>query len=88
MAELRAVAGGAYGPDWENRGRSSLAAAALLLAALWPSGGPAAAQGSTVHRISLRHRLLHGHAGAVKAAVAAVVVIAAAAAVAVIVTRL
>jgi len=87
VAELRAVAGGAYGPDWENRGRSSLAAAALLLAALWPSGGPAAAQGSTVHRISLRRRLLHGHAGAVKAAVAAVVVIAAAAAVAVVVAR-
>ena len=46
VAELRSVAGGAYGPDWEDRGRSGLAAAALLLAALWPSGGPAAAQGS------------------------------------------
>ena len=43
VAELRAVAGGAYGPDWEERGRSALAAAALLLAALWPAGGPAAA---------------------------------------------
>ena len=47
VAELRAVAGAAYGPDWEDRGRSGLAAAALLLAALWPSGGPAAAQGSS-----------------------------------------
>ena len=52
VAELRAVAGGAYGPDWEDRGRSALAAAALLLAALWPSGGPAAVQGTAVHRIS------------------------------------
>ena len=31
VAELRSVAGGAYGPDWEDRGRSGLAAAALLL---------------------------------------------------------
>ena len=75
VAELRAVAGAAYGPDWENRGRSGLAAAALLLAALWPSGGPAAVQGSTVHRIRLRRHLTHGHAGAVKAAVAIGIVI-------------
>ena len=74
VAELRAVAGGAYGPGWEDRGRSGLAAAALLLAALWPAGGPAAAQGSTVHRISLRRRLVHGHVGAVKAAVMAGIV--------------
>jgi hypothetical protein len=88
VAELRAVAGGAYGPGWEDRGRSALAAAALLLAALWPSAGPAAAQGgSTVHRVSLRRHLPHGKVGAVKAAVTAGVVIAAAAAVAVIVTR-
>ena len=57
VAELRAVAGRAYGPGWEDRGRSQLAAAALLLAALWPTGGPAAVQGSTVHRISLRQRI-------------------------------
>jgi hypothetical protein len=75
VAELRAVAGGAYGPDWENRGRSGLAAAALLLAALWPSGGPAAARGSTVHRISLRRRLPHGRIGGIKAAVMAGIVI-------------
>jgi eukaryotic-like serine/threonine-protein kinase len=89
VAELRAVAGGAYGPDWENRGRSSLAAAALLLAALWPSGGPAAlwssggpgaAQGgSTVHRISLRRRLPHRRISMVKAAIAVAVVAAGAA---------
>jgi eukaryotic-like serine/threonine-protein kinase len=76
VAELRAVAGGAYGPDWEDRGRSGLAAAALLLAALWPSAGSAAAQGSsTVYRVRLLRRLLHGHAGAGKAAVAVGVVI-------------
>ena len=76
VAELRAVAGGAYGPDWEDRGRSGLAAAALLLAALWPSGGAAAVQGSAVHRVRLRRHLAHGKAGAVKAAVTAGIVIA------------
>ncbi len=75
MAELRAVAGSAYGPDWEDRGRSGLAAAALLLASLWPAGGPAAVQGSAVHRISPRRRLPHGHIGAAKAAVMAGIVI-------------
>jgi serine/threonine-protein kinase len=87
VAELRAVAGGAYGPDWEDRGRSGLAAAALLLAALWPSGGPAAAQGSTVHRISLRRRLPHRHISPAKTAIAAGVAVAVAVAVAVIVAR-
>jgi Protein kinase domain len=76
VAELRAVAGGAYGPHWEDRGRSGLAAAALVLAALWPSGGPAAAQGSTVHRISLRRHLPHGKGAAVSAAVTAGIVVA------------
>jgi eukaryotic-like serine/threonine-protein kinase len=89
VAELRAVAGGAYGPDWEDRGRSGLAAAALLLAALWPSGGPAAVQGSTVHRVRLRRRLPHGKASAVKAAVVVgiVAVVAGAVAAAVILPR-
>src|SRR5580704_11929545 len=89
VARLRAVAGEVYGPGWEDRGRSGLAAAALLLlAALWPSGGPAAAQGgSTVHRVRLRRHLPHGKVGAVKAAVTVGVVIAAAAAVAVVVAR-
>jgi Protein kinase domain len=77
VAELRAVAGGAYGPDWEDRGRSALAAAALLLAALWPSGGPGAVQASSaVYRARLGRRLLHGHAGAAKAAIAAGIVVA------------
>ena len=75
VAELRAVAGGAYGPDWEARGRSALASAALLLAVLWPAAGSAAAQGSsTVYRVRLLRRLLHGHAGAGKAAAAAAIV--------------
>jgi protein kinase-like protein len=76
VAELRAVAGGTYGPDWEDRGRSGLAATALLLAAMWPTGGPAAVQGSAVHRVRLRRHLTHGKAGAVKAAVTAGIVIA------------
>jgi hypothetical protein len=72
VAELRAVAGSAYGPDWEDRGRSALAAATLLLAALWPTGGPAAAHGtSAVHRISLRRRIRPRHISPVKAAIAA-----------------
>jgi eukaryotic-like serine/threonine-protein kinase len=64
VTALQTVASGAYGQDWEERGRSHLGEAALLLAALWPVGAPPAAQGTTVHRISLRH------IGPVKAALA------------------
>jgi serine/threonine-protein kinase len=53
VTELRAVAAGAYGPDWEDRGRQALAEAALLLAALWPSGAPPAVQGATVEQANL-----------------------------------
>jgi eukaryotic-like serine/threonine-protein kinase len=70
VTELRTMAAGAYGPDWEQRGRSRLGAAALLLAALWPSGAPAAVQGAAVHRISLRRRLPHRRISTVKAAIA------------------
>ena len=38
VTALNAIASGAYGPDWEERGRSHLSEAALLLALLWPSG--------------------------------------------------
>jgi hypothetical protein len=76
VAELRAVAGRAYGPGWEDRGRSQLAAAALLLAALWPTGGPAAVQGSSVHRINLRQRIRIRHISPAKGAIAAGVAIA------------
>ena len=65
ITQLQTVASGAYGKDWEKHGRSHLGEAALLLTALWPSGAPPAAQGTTVHRISLRH------IAPVKAAIAA-----------------
>ena len=82
VTELRKVAGWTYGPDWEARGRSALASAALALAALWPAAGSVAAHGSrTVHQVRLLRRLLHGHAAAGKAA-AAVVIVAVGAAVA------
>jgi serine/threonine protein kinase len=53
VTELTATAAGTYGPDWEQRGRSHLGEAALVLAALWPAGAPPAVQGSAVERIDL-----------------------------------
>jgi eukaryotic-like serine/threonine-protein kinase len=53
VTELTAVAAGAYGPYWQERGRSQLGEAALLLAALWPSGAAPALQGSAIERIDL-----------------------------------
>ncbi len=53
VTALDAIASHAYGPDWAERGRSHLAAAALLLAALWPSGASPAQQGSAVERVHL-----------------------------------
>ncbi len=53
IAALRAAAVGAYGADWEERGRSNLGAAALLLAALWPLGAPAGVQGLAVQHLKL-----------------------------------
>ena len=87
VAELRTVAAGVYGPDWEERGRSGLAAAALLLAALWPSGASPAVQGAAVHRISLRQHIRPRHISPVKTAVAAGVAVAVVAAVVVTQTR-
>jgi eukaryotic-like serine/threonine-protein kinase len=80
VAGLRTAAGQAYGPGWEERGRSRLAEAALLLAALWPSGGPAAVHGSTVHKVSLRRHLPHRQVSMGKAAIIIGIVIAGAAA--------
>jgi Protein kinase domain/Protein of unknown function (DUF3048) N-terminal domain/Protein of unknown function (DUF3048) C-terminal domain/IPT/TIG domain len=79
VAALSQVAAQAYGPDWHERGRSHLGEAALLLAALWPSGGSPAVQGITVQEVPLRegkwrHRLRHS--GAAKAAIAAAIVVA------------
>src|SRR5580693_6420446 len=62
---LRTMAAGAYGPDWERRGRSHLGEAALLLAALWPSAVSPAVQGTAVHKVSL-----HRHISTAKAAIA------------------
>jgi hypothetical protein len=53
VTELRAIAADAYGPDWEQRGRQALGEAALLLAALWPSGVAPAVQGGAVEQVSL-----------------------------------
>jgi eukaryotic-like serine/threonine-protein kinase len=53
VTELRATAGSAYGQDWEERGRSHLREAALLLAALWPSNLTPAAQGHAVEQVRL-----------------------------------
>jgi serine/threonine-protein kinase len=53
VTELTAVAAGAYGRHWQERGRSHLGEAALLLAALWPSGAAPALQGSALERIDL-----------------------------------
>ena len=81
VAELRTVAAGAYGLDWEQRGRSLLGEAALLLAALWPSGAPPAVQGAAVHRIRLRQHLRPRHISPAKTAIAAGVAVAVVAAV-------
>jgi serine/threonine protein kinase len=53
VAELKAIATGAYGRDWYQRGRSDLGEAALLLAELWPTGAPPALRGRTAERIFL-----------------------------------
>lgn len=42
LAELEAVAGAGYGPDWEEEGRSALARRAALLLLLFPLAGLAA----------------------------------------------
>src|SRR5579863_769255 len=55
VASLRAVAAGVYGPGWEQRGRRALGEAALLLAALWPSGAAPAVAGAAVEQVSLPH---------------------------------
>jgi eukaryotic-like serine/threonine-protein kinase len=80
VAELKTTASRAYGRDWHDRGRSHLGEAALLLAALWPSGAPPTVQGTAVQRIPLRRRIKPRHFSAVKAAMAASVAIAAVAA--------
>jgi eukaryotic-like serine/threonine-protein kinase len=53
VSKLRRAAEDAYGQDWEDRGRSALAEAVPLLAALWPSGTAPAAQGTAVEQVNL-----------------------------------
>jgi serine/threonine protein kinase len=55
VATLRRAAGPAYGLEWEDRGRSHLGEATLLLAALWPSNAAPAVQGHAVEQIHLSH---------------------------------
>jgi len=80
VTELNAAASRGYGQDWHDRGRSHLAEAALLLAALWPSGPPPAVQGTTVHQIPLRRRIRLGHVSGARIVIAAIAAIAVAAA--------
>ncbi len=56
IAALRSAAVGEYGPDWEERGRSHLGEAALLLAALWPLATPAAVQGAAAQHLQLAQK--------------------------------
>ena len=58
---LRSAATGAYGEDWESRGRSHLGEAALLLAALWPSAGVPALQGFTTEQVHLSQSASAAH---------------------------
>jgi len=80
--QLQTAASAGYGEDWHERGRSHLAEAALLLAALWPTDPPPTIQDTAVERIPLlqRARLLLRRIGPLRAAVAiaAAIVIAAA----------
>ncbi len=59
---LRAAAGVAYGPDWEQRGHWYLGAAALALAALWPSAGVPALHVASVQQVNLSHGTQQAHA--------------------------
>jgi hypothetical protein len=80
ITELTTAASAAYGRHWHDRGRSHLGEAALLLAALWPSGAPPTVQSTTVNQIPLVRRIKLRHISAVKAGLAASVAIAAVAA--------
>ena len=77
VSDLTTAASSAYGRHWREHGRSHLGEAALLLAALWPSGPPPTTQGTTVQQVPLRRHTGLRHISAVKAAIAASVAIAA-----------
>jgi serine/threonine protein kinase len=68
VTRLRAAAASACGPDWEERGQADLGAAAMRLAALWPSSSPPTPPGTPVERIPLVRDLRR--IGVLRAAVA------------------
>ncbi|MGW0699086.1 protein kinase domain-containing protein [Streptomyces sp. NPDC002867] len=83
VAELDEIAGAAYGPGWEERGRRRLAALAALLPLLFPSAGGSGAGTTAVATTSLGagpggwltpglRRVLAGIVAAVVAALVAV----------------
>lgn len=51
-ASLRSAAVTVYGEGWEERGRQHLAEAALLLAALWPTGGTPSVEGFSAEQVN------------------------------------
>jgi eukaryotic-like serine/threonine-protein kinase len=53
VSVLRTAAADAYGQDWEDRGRSHLAQAVPLMAALWLCGTTPAVQGAAVTQVNL-----------------------------------
>jgi eukaryotic-like serine/threonine-protein kinase len=61
-AALRTAATTAYGPGWEDRGRSQLGAAAVLLAALWPSAGAGALHVASAEQVNLSQGAQHAQA--------------------------
>src|ERR1700733_8478838 len=54
VADLKSAASGGYGKAWHEHGQSHLGEAALLLAALWPSGAPPTVQGTSMYRVPVR----------------------------------
>jgi serine/threonine protein kinase len=55
VSALQTAAVSVCGQDWEDRGRSRLGEASLLLAALWPSGAAPAVQGAAAEHVNLIH---------------------------------
>jgi serine/threonine-protein kinase len=80
LTDLKTAASSAYGRAWHDHGSSHLGEAALLLAALWPSGAPPTVQGTGVYRMPLRRRTRLWRVSPVRAVIAGSVVIAAGAA--------
>ncbi|MEV4333075.1 protein kinase [Streptomyces sp. NPDC049597] len=84
VAELEEIAGAAYGPGWEERGRRRLAALAALLPLLFPSAGGSGSGTTAVATTSLgapggwlTPALRRAGAGIVAAVVAVLVAVAA-----------